>query len=120
MDLLHGLLLITALHSLAAASPGPDFVLVSQQTLANGKKAGFLCSTGITLGLAVHILYSAFGLAAVIASSANLLWMIKVLGGSYLCYLGYKGLQAKPALSESTTAVQTVKQNSARKSVGMG
>ena len=42
MDLLQGLLIITSIHILAAASPGPDFVLVSQQTLSNGKKADLL------------------------------------------------------------------------------
>ena len=44
MDLAQGLLIITSVHLLAAASPGPDFVLVSQQTLSNGKRAGLLCS----------------------------------------------------------------------------
>lgn len=117
MDLLQGLLLITALHTLAAASPGPDFVLVSQQTLVNGKKAGFMCSIGIALGLAVHILYSAFGLAAVIASSANILWAIKILGGSYLCYLGFKGLQSKPAADQATATVKTLQHPSARKAL---
>lgn len=120
MDLLQGLLLITALHTLAAASPGPDFVLVSQQTLVNGKKAGFMCSIGIALGLAVHILYSAFGLAAVIASSANILWAIKILGGSYLCYLGFKGLQSKPAADQAAATVKTLQHPSARKSIAMG
>ena len=95
MDLLSGLLLITSIHLLAAASPGPDFVLVSQQTLSNGKKAGLMCSIGISLGLAIHILYSAFGLAAVIANSSSALWAIKIFGAGYLFYLGYKGLRAK-------------------------
>lgn len=58
MDLLQGLLLITSVHVLAAASPGPDFVLVSQQTLINGKKAGLMCSIGISLGLSIHIILS--------------------------------------------------------------
>ena len=31
MDFWQGLLLITGIHLLASASPGPDFVLVSQQ-----------------------------------------------------------------------------------------
>ena len=62
MDFVQGLLLITSIHILAAASPGPDFVLVSQQTLANGKKAGLMCSIGISLGLSIHIVYSAFGI----------------------------------------------------------
>ena len=56
MDLYQGLILITSIHLLAAAAPGPDFVLVSQQTLSNGKRAGLLCSLGIALGLSVHIL----------------------------------------------------------------
>jgi threonine efflux protein len=95
MDLIQGLLLITSIHLLAAASPGPDFVLVSQQTLINGRRAGLMCSLGISLGLSVHILYSAFGLAAVIASSISALWAIKIFGGSYLIYLGIKGIRSK-------------------------
>ncbi|MBA6327938.1 LysE family translocator [Colwellia sp. MB02u-6] len=96
MDLIQGLLLITSIHLLAAASPGPDFVLVSQQTLSNGKQTGFMVSIGIALGLSVHIIYSALGLAAVIANSATALWAIKIIGGGYLIYLGVQGLSAKP------------------------
>lgn len=96
MDLMQGLLIITSIHLLAAASPGPDFILVSQQTLSNGKQSGFMVSIGIALGLSVHIIYSALGLAAVIANSATALWLIKLIGGCYLIYLGIQGLRAKP------------------------
>lgn len=96
MDLVQGLLLITSIHLLAAASPGPDFVLVSQQTLANGKRTGFMVSIGIALGLSVHIIYSALGLAAVIANSTTALWAIKIIGGCYLMYLGIQGLRSQP------------------------
>ena len=95
MEFWHGFLLITSVHLLAAASPGPDFVLVSQQTLAKGRRTGLICSLGITLGLAVHIIYSVLGLATVIAHSQPLLTAIKWLGGSYLIYLGCQGIQAK-------------------------
>ncbi|GAF51597.1 LysE family translocator [Psychrobacter sp. JCM 18900] len=96
MEFWHGFLLITSVHLLAAASPGPDFVLVSQQTLAKGRRTGLICSFGITLGLAVHIIYSVLGLATVIAHSQPLLTAIKWLGGGYLIYLGWQGIQAKP------------------------
>ena len=96
MEFWHGFLLITSVHLLAAASPGPDFVLVSQQTLAKGRRTGLICSLGITLGLAVHIIYSVLGLATLIAHSQPLLTAIKWLGGSYLMYLGWQGIQAKP------------------------
>ena len=64
MEILHGLVVITFVHLLAAASPGPDFVLVTQQTLNHGKRIGLLCSLGIALGLSIHIVYSALGLSA--------------------------------------------------------
>ena len=99
--------------------PGPDFVLVTQQTLTNGKRAGLLVSLGITLGLSVHILYSALGLAAVIANSSNALWIIKILGGSYLIYLGIKGLRAK-AQTENAPRLNQVKTHSASKTIGIG
>ena len=113
MDFWHGFLLITGVHLLAAASPGPDFVLVSQQTLARGRRTGLLCSLGITLGLAVHIVYSVLGLAAVIAHSQPLLTAIKWLGGAYLIYIGIQGLRAQPrAVDEAAFAVGTEKRAS--------
>ncbi len=111
MEFWHGFLLITSVHLLAAASPGPDFVLVSQQTLTKGRRTGLLCSLGITLGLAIHIIYSVLGLATVIAHSQPLLTTIKWLGGSYLIYLGWQGIQSKPkkpldiTLSESQPTI---------------
>ncbi|WP_379543443.1 LysE family translocator [Psychrobacter sp. R86515] len=106
MEFWHGFLLITSVHLLAAASPGPDFVLVSQQTLAKGRRTGLICSLGITLGLAVHIIYSVLGLATVIAHSQLLLTTIKWLGGGYLIYLGWQGIQAKPKKPAELETVQ--------------
>ena len=116
VDIVHGLLVLTVVHTLAAASPGPDFVFVSQQTLAGGRRVGLWCSLGIALGLSVHIAYSAFGLAAVVAHSSELLWWVKIVGGSYLIYLGVKGLRAKALSGERVqgiprppqTALQTI------------
>lgn len=119
MDLLHGLLLITVVHLLAAASPGPDFVLVSQQTLAHGRRTGLWCSLGIALGLSVHIAYSALGLAAVIAHSTQALWLIKILGGGYLLYLGIRGLRARPG-QVSDIEARGEAPRSAWRTLGMG
>lgn len=118
MDLLQGLLLITSIHLLAAASPGPDFVLVSQQTLSNGKKAGFLVSVGIALGLSVHILYSALGLAAIIANSTAALWAIKVVGGCYLIHLGLQGIRAKAG--NDISPKKTATKHSSLKAISKG
>jgi threonine/homoserine/homoserine lactone efflux protein len=92
MEFWHGFAVITLVHLLAAASPGPDFAYVTRQSLVHGRKAGLLASAGIALGLSIHIVYSAAGLAAVVAHSAHWMTAIKILGGAYLVFIGLKGL----------------------------
>jgi len=94
MDFWHGFAVLTVVHLLAAASPGPDFAYVTRQSLVRGRRAGLLASLGIALGLSIHIVYSAAGLAAVIAHSAQWMMAIKLVGAGYLLYLGYKGLRS--------------------------
>ena len=119
MDLAQGLIIVTTVHLLAAAAPGPDFILVSQQTLSSGNRAGLLCSLGIALGLSVHILYSSLGLAALIANPSSALWSIKLLGGCYLIYLGISGLRAR-AGNHQTEQLTTATESSALKTIGLG
>ena len=108
MEFWHGLAVITGVHLLAVASPGPDFVLVTQQTLTQGRRVGLLTCLGIALGLGVHVIYSVLELATVIAHSAWLLTAIKWLGGAYLIYLGWQGIRSKPApLAETPQPVET-------------
>lgn len=94
MDFWHGFAVITLVHLLAAASPGPDFAYVTRQSLVHGRRAGLLASAGIALGLSIHIVYSAAGLAAAVAHSADWMTAIKLAGGCYLLYLGIRGLRA--------------------------
>jgi RhtB (resistance to homoserine/threonine) family protein len=94
MEFWHGFAVLTVVHLLAAASPGPDFAYVTRQSLVHGRRAGLLASLGIALGLSIHIVYSAAGLAAVIAHSAQWMTAFKLVGGGYLLYLGWKGIRA--------------------------
>lgn len=95
MDFWQGFAVITGVHLLAAASPGPDFAYVTRQSLVRGRQAGLFASAGIALGLGIHILYSAAGLAAVIAHSVHWMAAIKLAGGAYLLYLGIAGLRSR-------------------------
>ncbi|MBE9398027.1 LysE family translocator [Pontibacterium sp. N1Y112] len=104
MDLFEGLLTLTAIHFIATASPGPEFVLISKEALQNGRRAGFICLVGTMTGLLIHILYSAFGLAAIISRSPEAMLAIQMMGGSYLVYLGLMGLKAKPSDQSDQTA----------------
>ncbi len=99
MEFWQGFVTITFVHLLAAASPGPDFALVTRQALVSGRKAGFYTSIGIALGLSVHIVYSALGMAALIARSTEGMIAVKAAGGVYLVYLGIKGLRSRPRVA---------------------
>jgi RhtB (resistance to homoserine/threonine) family protein len=104
MDFWHGFAVITVVHLLAAASPGPDFAYVTRQSLTHGRRAGLLASAGIALGLGIHIVYSAAGLAAVIAHSSHWMTAIKIVGGAYLLYLGIKGLRSRKVAALASDA----------------
>jgi RhtB (resistance to homoserine/threonine) family protein len=108
MDFWQGFAAITVVHLLAAASPGPDFAYVTRQSLVHGRKAGLLASAGIALGLSIHIVYSALGLAAIIAHSAHWMTVIKFAGGCYLLYLGIRGLRSGARGAPVETSVRDV------------
>lgn len=104
MNFWHGFAVLTVVHLLAAASPGPDFAYVTRQSLVHGRRAGLLASLGIALGLSIHIVYSAAGLAAVIAHSVQWMSAIKLVGGCYLLWLGYRGLRSSAAAAPAADA----------------
>ncbi|MEH6577027.1 MAG: LysE family translocator [Amphritea sp.] len=103
MNLIDGLLTLTVIHFIATVSPGPEFMLISKEALTRGRKAGFICVAGTLSGLSIHILYSAFGLAAVISNSPKALLLIQLVGGGYLIYLGVTAMMAKPSQTSSDT-----------------
>ena len=104
MSFWQGFAVITVVHLLAAASPGPDFAYVTRQSLVQGRRAGLLASVGIALGLSIHIVYSAAGLAAVIAHSSHWMTVIKLAGGAYLLWLGIAGLRSRAGAPDAQPA----------------
>jgi RhtB (resistance to homoserine/threonine) family protein len=118
MDFWHGFAVITVVHLLAAASPGPDFAYVTRQSLVHGRRAGLLASAGIALGLAIHIVYSAAGLAAVIAHSVHWMTAIKIVGGAYLLWLGVKGLRARKSTATMMQDARALPSSASRQVLG--
>ena len=107
IDLFNSVLTLIVIHFIATVSPGPEFMLISKEALTKGRRAGFVSLAGTLSGLGIHIFYSALGLAAVLASSPQALLAIQVLGGSYLIYLGIKGMRAKPVMDEQGITAKT-------------
>src|SRR5437773_12559059 len=61
--------------------PGADMALVARSVLTHGRRAGYVTSLGVCTGLWVHAVASAFGLSAVLMTSATLFSAVK-LGGA--------------------------------------
>ncbi|NQX85421.1 MAG: LysE family translocator [Flavobacteriaceae bacterium] len=76
--------------SLLAISPGPDNIYVLMQSIVNGRKYGLATVAGLISGCIVHTTLVAFGVSAIIKSSAYLFLGLKVVGALYLLFLAYK------------------------------
>lgn len=69
-------------------TPGQDTFYIIGRSIAQGRGAGSLSVLGITSGCVVHTLAAAFGLSAILATSASAFLIVKALGAAYLVYLG--------------------------------
>ena len=75
--------------------PGPDFVIVTKNTLLHSRHSGFYASLGIGCAILVHVTYCALGIAFIISKSVLWFDIIKYTGACYLIYLGICTLLSK-------------------------
>ncbi|MBT2259721.1 LysE family translocator [Priestia megaterium] len=103
------LFVITTL--LISLTPGADTVLVTKNTLVQGKEVGFKTAGGICAGITVHIAIAVLGLSAIIAKSVLLFAIIKYAGAAFLILMGIFTLFSKKRnfTSDATTSEKTPK-----------
>ena len=80
---------------LAAISPGPDFIVVSKNSVAHSRVAGMWTAAGVGSALLVHVTYTLVGIGFIISQSILLFSTIKILGALYLIWLGGNLLVSK-------------------------
>lgn len=107
--------MITQFFSLAfialfgAMLPGPDFAIVTKNTILHSRKSGYFTSLGIGSGTIIHMSYCLLGLALVISESILIFNIIKYIGATYLIYLGITALLAKKQNKIATSTQPQVK-----------
>jgi threonine/homoserine/homoserine lactone efflux protein len=74
------------------AIPGPDQALITRNALLRGRTAALRTMLGGATGLSVHATAAAFGISALLASSAAAYTTLKLVGIAYLLYLGIRML----------------------------
>ena len=86
------LIAFAGISLLLAVTPGPDMAVVTKNALAHGRRGVILTTTGIALALVIWTTATAAGVSAVVRSSGELLFILKLIGAAYLVYLGTRTL----------------------------
>lgn len=91
---------------LLALSPGPDNLFVLVQSIQRGWRVGMCVVLGLCLGVGVHTMAVALGLAALFAASSTAFTVLKWCGAAYLLWLAWGALRAPASLSAAPAAQQ--------------
>jgi threonine/homoserine/homoserine lactone efflux protein len=88
MPPLNDLLLFTAAAFIMNLSPGPANFYLMARTIAQGTSAGLAAITGLALGGLLHVIAAVLGLSVLFSYSPLAYTLLKIVGASYLVYLG--------------------------------
>ncbi len=89
--------------SLFVASPGPGMLGCMAQSMKNGLKSAAYYIFGMICGDMVYLLFAVFGLAVMANILGSFFYIVRVAGGIYLLYLGFKLLLSKKESSGDTS-----------------
>lgn len=85
---------LAIIHITAVITPGANFLAVTQTALTRSRRAGLWVARGIITGSIIHVTAGMIGFAAVISRIPLLFATIRLLGGLYFAYTGFKMLKA--------------------------
>jgi len=99
MALEHWLAFVAA-SAILLIIPGPTILTVISYSMAHGRRANVPLVAAVALGDSTALVVSLLGLGALLAASAFWFTAVKLAGGLYLLYLGFKLLRAGVTASE--------------------
>ncbi|MBN8884233.1 MAG: LysE family translocator [Rudaea sp.] len=106
---IHDLALFVVSGLLLNITPGPDNLLIIGRSTSQGARAGLLAALGIACGCFVHVFAAAFGLSAILATSAAAFTVVKLAGAAYLIYIGVGMLLTKIRGAATQSSAPVVK-----------
>ena len=92
---LHNFLFYCLIYAVAIATPGPGVISIIARALAQGFRRTVPACLGIMVGDLILMTLSAFGLALIAKAMGQMFEIIKIFGGVYLLFLGYKYFTAR-------------------------
>ncbi len=85
--------------------PGPDTLYIIGRSMSQGRAAGIAAALGIGAGSIVHTLLGAFGLSAMLVTSATAFVVLKYAGCAYLVYQGARLLFVTEKVAHHAAAI---------------
>jgi threonine/homoserine/homoserine lactone efflux protein len=79
--------------SLLVMSPGPNGVLIAKTVPTSGRAVAFANIGGFVAAFLLHGTLSILGISVLLVHSAEAFFVVKLLGASYLIWLGLKALR---------------------------
>ncbi|ERK08976.1 L-lysine permease [Pantoea sp. AS-PWVM4] len=88
--LLSSLMAIAAVLIMGVISPGPSFIYVARNAVARSRLHGLLTALGMGTGAAIFSIMAMFGLERILIALPELFTGLKIAGGLYIIWMGYK------------------------------
>lgn len=85
--------------TLLVAMPGPGMLFLLARGIGRGRRDALAAAVGVEIASLVFVAATAFGLTAIVASSAAALSVIRYAGAAYLVYLAVRALRSRDALA---------------------
>lgn len=79
-------------------TPGADVLYIASRSFSQGKKHGAIAAFGISSGIVIHVIITAFGVGEIFQYSFLAFWILKLIGAGYLGYLGWKSFFAQEVI----------------------
>ena len=94
-----------------AITPGQDFIYVMIRSVSQGTKAGITAIAGLMVGVMFHTIFAATGIAAILLTSSYAFLVIKLIGASYLIYLGVQAFRqtGKLEIKEAKNKISSIR-----------
>jgi len=85
---------VVAALSVGTVSPGPSFVMVARIAVTSSRAHGLGAALGMGVGGVLFAIAALLGLQAILLAVPVLYVGLKIGGGAYLCYLGFRIFRA--------------------------
>lgn len=105
------LISLAVIHTIALASPGPDFALVVKLSTQENRAVAIASAAGISVAILAHTLLSLTGLSLIIHSSEQLFILVQLIGASYLAWMGIGAARAALSHWRDPVALEKAQQS---------